>query len=129
MCMEGIIKWYSREKGYGFIKGDDGTDYFFHHTALGKFRPRGEERVTFDTEQGDRGPKAVNVVAEEQSLAASGADTPAMVAAEARAATEAAAGREEEPDEAATKPVAEDEPVAEPLTSPDPSEDPPEKIE
>lgn len=125
--MEGTIKWYSREKGYGFIKGDDGTDYFFHHTALGEFRPRGEERVTFKTEQGDRGPKAVNVVSEKQQTLVH--EDIQKAAAETHASTETS-GREEGLEESETEPVTEDEPVAETVTTPEePAEEPPEKFE
>ena len=60
--MKGTVKFYNEMKGYGFIAGEDGKDVFFHMTAL----PEGvvvkeNDNVTFDAEQGDRGPKAVNV--------------------------------------------------------------------
>ncbi len=60
--MEGTVKFFNKKKGFGFINGDDGSDYFVHFTAL----PRGaflreNDRVSFDGAQGDRGLKAENV--------------------------------------------------------------------
>jgi cold shock protein len=60
----GIVKWFSDEKGYGFITPDEGEeDLFVHRTSLSE---RGGaladgERVSFETEPGEKGPKAVNV--------------------------------------------------------------------
>ena len=49
-------------KGFGFITGDDGKDYFVHQTGLKAGTALNEnDKVKFDVEQGDRGPKAVNV--------------------------------------------------------------------
>lgn len=61
--MEGTVKWFNSRKGYGFIKGDDEEDYFFHHTAIkeGAFI-RDNDRVSFDPAQTDRGKQAQNVV-------------------------------------------------------------------
>jgi len=60
----GTVKWFSDEKGYGFITPDEGDkDLFVHRTGLadrGGVLADGE-RVTFDTEEGQKGPKAVNV--------------------------------------------------------------------
>jgi CspA family cold shock protein len=59
----GTVKWFSDEKGYGFITPDDGSkDLFVHQTALanGYSLPEGA-KVTFDAEEGDKGPRAVNV--------------------------------------------------------------------
>lgn len=64
--MKGKVKWFSEEKGYGFIEGEDGNDVFVHFSGIagGGFRNLTEgEEVEFDTEQSDRGPQAVNVTA------------------------------------------------------------------
>ena len=60
--MEGTVKWFNRRKGYGFIQGDDGGDYFIHFTALPpRTYPREEDRVSFDAADTDRGKQAQNV--------------------------------------------------------------------
>ncbi len=59
------MKWFSQEKGYGFITGEDGKDVFVHHTSIeGQgFRTLDEgERVEFEVVEEPRGVKAVNVV-------------------------------------------------------------------
>ena len=61
----GTVKWFSNEKGYGFITPDDGSDdVFVHFNAIqGEgFRSLDEgAKVEFETEQGPKGPAAVNV--------------------------------------------------------------------
>lgn len=63
----GTVKWFSNEKGFGFITPDDRSqDVFVHHTAiLGEgYRSLTEgEKVSYDEQAGDKGPKAVNVKA------------------------------------------------------------------
>jgi CspA family cold shock protein len=61
----GIVKWFSDEKGFGFITPDDsGKDLFVHHTAIVgsgfKSLPEGA-RVSYEQEQGPKGPAAANV--------------------------------------------------------------------
>ena len=60
--MNGKVKFFNEQKGFGFIAGDDGKEYFVHLTGLKEGTSlRENDDVTFDVEQGDRGPKAVNV--------------------------------------------------------------------
>ena len=61
----GTVKWFSDEKGYGFITPEDGgKDLFVHHTGINGqgFRTLAEgAKVSYEEEAGDKGPKAVNV--------------------------------------------------------------------
>ena len=60
--MNGTVKFFNESKGFGFIQSDDGKEYFVHQTGLKEgVRLRDNDSVTFDVEEGDRGPKAVNV--------------------------------------------------------------------
>ena len=62
---KGTVKWFSDQKGYGFVTPENGKDVFVHHTAI-----KGEgykslaegAQVEFDIEQGPKGEQAVNVV-------------------------------------------------------------------
>ena len=61
---EGVVKWFSERKGFGFIEQEDGQDLFVHHSAINMtgFRTLNEgDRVSFEIEESDRGPKAKNV--------------------------------------------------------------------
>ena len=60
----GIVKWFNEKKGFGFIEQEDGPDVFVHHSAInaaGFKTLREGDQVTFDIEQGEKGPRAVNV--------------------------------------------------------------------
>ena len=60
--MKGKVKFFNHEKGFGFIIGDDGKDYFVHESGLEKDVVIDEDdAVEFSTEQGDKGLKAINV--------------------------------------------------------------------
>jgi cold shock protein len=60
--MKGTVKFFNGTKGFGFISGEDGQEYFVHQTGLKEgVVLRENDSVVFDVEQGDRGPKAVNV--------------------------------------------------------------------
>ena len=58
---EGTVKFFNETKNFGFIAGEDGKDYFVHATGIKKGPIRDGDKVTFKAEQGDKGPKAVDV--------------------------------------------------------------------
>ncbi|HID29245.1 MAG TPA: cold-shock protein [Desulfobacterales bacterium] len=60
----GIVKWFNDSKGFGFIEQEDGPDVFVHHSGINStgFKSLNEgDSVTFDIEQGQKGPAAANV--------------------------------------------------------------------
>ena len=60
--MEGNVKFYNRDKRFGFIKADDEKEYFFHESGLAPgTNVRDEDRVSFEVVEGDRGPKAEQI--------------------------------------------------------------------
>jgi cold shock protein len=63
----GTVKWFSDEKGFGFITPDEGTkDLFVHQTGIvgDGYKSLSEgAKVSYDSESGDKGPRAVNVQA------------------------------------------------------------------
>jgi CspA family cold shock protein len=62
--INGTVKWFNAQKGFGFIEQEDGPDVFVHHSAIKAtgYRSLNEgDRVSFDIEQGQKGPAAANV--------------------------------------------------------------------
>jgi CspA family cold shock protein len=63
--MNGTVKWFNAEKGFGFITAEDGTDVFAHFSQIQKngFKTLEEnERVSFEVTKGAKGPQAENIV-------------------------------------------------------------------
>ena len=64
---KGTVKWFNESKGFGFITREDGTDVFVHYASIqgNGFKSLAEgDTVSFDTENGPKGLKAINVVKE-----------------------------------------------------------------
>ncbi len=62
--MNGTVKWFNAEKGFGFITTDEGTDVFAHFSQINKdgFKSINEgESVSFDVVEGAKGPQAENI--------------------------------------------------------------------
>ena len=60
--MKGTVKFFNNMKGFGFIAGEDGKEYFVHTTGLEDgVSIADNDSVSFEVEEGDRGPKAVHV--------------------------------------------------------------------
>ncbi|MDK9709551.1 cold-shock protein [Acidaminobacter sp.] len=63
--MNGTVKWFNADKGFGFITAEDGKDIFAHYSQINStgFRTLEEgQTVTFDVAQGQKGPQAENIV-------------------------------------------------------------------
>ena len=61
----GTVKWFNESKGFGFITQENGNDVFAHYSAIegNGFKTLAEgDAVSFDVIDGDKGPKAVNIV-------------------------------------------------------------------
>jgi CspA family cold shock protein len=73
--MEGKIKWFKREKGYGFVTGSDDKDYFVHYSALPQdmedVRESDNMEVTFEVKDTDRGTQATDIKFTKDSAEAS----------------------------------------------------------
>ena len=62
--MSGSVKWFDARKGFGFITGEDGKDYFLHYSAINKegFKAvKDGTSVSFDVVEDAKGPMAANV--------------------------------------------------------------------
>ncbi|ARF15539.1 cold-shock protein [Sporosarcina ureae] len=68
---QGKVKWFSSDKGYGFIEADDGEDIFVHFTGITTdgFKTLAEgQTVSFEVIEGNRGPQAANVLTLEDEV-------------------------------------------------------------
>ncbi|EHI74839.1 putative major cold shock protein [Streptococcus criceti HS-6] len=62
---QGTVKWFNSEKGFGFITQEDGPDVFAHFSEIQSngFKSLEEgQKVSFDIEEGNRGPQATNII-------------------------------------------------------------------
>lgn len=64
---KGTVKWFNVRKGYGFIQGEDGEDYFAHYSAIPQNTfLRENDQVSFDAADTDKGKQAQNIVLEQK---------------------------------------------------------------
>ena len=59
--MKGKVKFFNRTKGFGFIIGENSKEYFVHESGIKQGSLDENDEVVFDVEEGNKGPKAVNV--------------------------------------------------------------------
>ncbi|MEH8245755.1 cold shock domain-containing protein [Aeromonas veronii] len=60
--MQGTVKWFSSEKGYGFITSEDGEDHYFNVQSInGALLPSNGDSVQFESKSGNKGPRAINI--------------------------------------------------------------------
>ncbi|GAJ04242.1 unnamed protein product [marine sediment metagenome] len=62
--MDGIVKFFSGEKGWGFITADDGSEFFVHYSSINKEGYKTllpDQRVSFDESENEKGKTAINV--------------------------------------------------------------------
>lgn len=60
--MQGTVKWFSSEKGYGFITSEDGEDHYFNVQSInGASLPSNGDSVQFESKSGNKGPRAINI--------------------------------------------------------------------
>jgi CspA family cold shock protein len=72
---DGTVKWFDKKKGYGFIEYQDAQEIFVHYTSFADENLRtlddGDE-VSFDIEQGEKGPRATNLTKKQNHPASDG---------------------------------------------------------
>jgi|GEM_PF-49910 len=132
--MEGTVKWFNVRKGFGFVNGEDGEDYFIHHSALeqGTFL-REDDRVSFEAADTDKGKQAQNVAllqkgseiraqSDESSKEAPEEETSEEPAEEETSEEETSEDSEEAPEEETSEEPAEEE-TSEEETSEDSEEE------
>jgi len=110
--IEGTVKWFNRNKGYGFIQGDDGQEYFVHHTALEKGTfIRENDKVSFEPVETERGKQAqkVTLLQKGSEIESGGDEATEEFAEEAPAEEESAEEAAEEPAEEAAEETTEEE--------------------
>lgn len=102
--MEGKVKWYDIRKGYGFVEGDDGQDYFVHYTSVKEgVRLRELDRVSFDPSEGEKGKQAQDVTLLQKGSEIANDEQPK------EESTEEETPAEEEAEEESTEEVTEEE--------------------